>query len=419
MTDPQFDWNTGSWNGGVGDTDAPSILFCADWAPVRALEAPILNAPGSLYTDGVVAELERSTVRVVNVETTLRRRPGVLSAVHKEGPPFAAPATAVNDLLSAKFDIGLLANNHMGDFGPRGIVETRDVLEEAGLRTCGTGTCQDDAYEGLVFDVAGRPVAIVNFHEGEEGQHTERNPALAGWDLQRVGREITRQKAAGRLVIAAPHADREFFPVPAPYGHAAYRGLVDAGADAVIGHHPHVPRGVEIYKGAPIVYSQGNFLFWSGQPGLFRRLGFMARLILAENGKIGLRLLPYRITPEGLRLLEGDEKQWLFAQLESVSGDALAPDSVRAYWCAAMDAFSREEWLSDATGMDFTFGRMRENDPLGIARLRTRLCCPAHYHFMTEGISRVLDGKHGTSAPELIEKFRLWTGASEGPIPVP
>ncbi len=412
MIPATVDWNTGAWNEPPAGADAPSILFCADWAPVRALEQPIVERPGSLYSAGVRAELERSDLRVVNVETTLLRNPEARRPIVKEGPPFGSPARAVEDLLSAEFDVGLLANNHTGDYGPEGIRETRTVLEEAGLRTTGTGTDQEDAYEALVLEVGGHSVALVNFHEGEEGAHTERNPALAGWDLPRVYAEVARQKAAGRTVIAVPHADREFFPVPAPYGHAAYRGLVEAGADAVIGHHPHVPRGVEIHKGAPVIYSQGNFLFWSGQRGLFRRLGFMVRLYLRERS-VGFRLLPYRIRPDGLVLLEGRERQWLLEQLQSVSGEALRPDSVRAYWRAAMDAFSREEWLRDATGMEFTFKQMQAGEPLGIARLRTRLCCPAHYNFMTEGITRVLEGTHGDSPPELVERVRRWTGPDE------
>ncbi|MCC5807717.1 MAG: CapA family protein [Opitutales bacterium] len=417
MTSPLIDWSDGAWSQNGRDEDAPSILFCADWAPTRALEKPIVERPGSLYGKAVRAELERSVLRIVNVETTLQRNPGVLRPVVKEGPPFGSPARAVEDLLSAGFDVGLLANNHTGDFGPEGIVETRALLEEAGLRTTGTGTDQDDAYEALVVTVGGRSVAIVNFHEGEEGAHTGRNPALAGWDLERVRAEVAKQKTAGRLVIAVPHADREFFPVPAPYGHAAYRSLIDAGADAVIGHHPHVPRGIEIYRDAPIIYSQGNFLFWSGQPGLFRRLGYMVRLYVGTDGVAGFRLLPYRIRPDGLVLLEGRERQWLFAQLAAVSGEALQPDSVRAYWRAAMDTFSRDEWLRDATGMEFTFLQMQAGEPLGIARLRTRLCCPAHYHFMTEGITRVIDGTHGNSPPELVDRVRQWTGPSEPEIP--
>lgn len=376
----------------------------------------MVESPGTVYSEEILAELRTSSLCIVNVETTLQRVPGSIPADVKEGPSFCAPAHAVQDLLCAGFDIALLANNHMGDYGAQGLVETREILEAAGLQTCGTGTSQEDAYAARVVEVDGHSIAFVNFHEGEEGEQTERNPALAGWDLARVHREIVQQKAAGRLVIAVPHSDREFFPVPAPYGQRAFRGLIDAGADIVIGHHPHVPRGVEIYKGAPIIYSQGNFVFWSGQPGLMRRLGYMVRLYLLPSGQLAFRLLPYRIEPTGLRLLEPDERHWLFSQLASVSGDALSPESVQAYWHAAMDAFSADHWLSDATGMDYTFKCMRERNPEGIARLRTRLLCPAHYHFMTEGITRVLEGKHGSSPPELIDKFRLWTGSDEGPI---
>ncbi len=413
MATNQIDLQTGIWNASPYDPDAPAILFCADWAPVRSLREPILERPGSLYGPGVREELATAALRVVNVETTLLADPDAFSPVPKEGPAFGSPAEAVQDLREAGFDLALLANNHSSDFGPEGLTETRRVLEEAGLMVCGVGNTQEDAYRGRTFQLGSTPVAIVNFQEGEEGPCTNRNPGLAGWDLERACAEIERLRKAGRRVIAVPHADKEFLPVPAPYAQTAYRRLVDAGACAVISHHPHVPRGWESYKGAPILYSQGNFLFWSGQPGLFRRLGYMVRFHFTENGTCAFRLIPYHIRPGGLELLDERQRHWFLSQLEKVSGEALAPASTRAFWNAAIDAIPRKAWLRDATGMEFTFRKMQEGDPLGIARLRTRLVSPSHFHFMVDGISRVLEGSHGTSPAELMDILSIWDQPSE------
>ena len=413
MSPATVNLQTGIGNAPAYDPDAPALLFCADWAPVRAFRDPLLENPGSLYGAGIRRELASATFRIVNVETTLLADPDAFSPVPKEGPAFASPAEAVQDLREAGFDLALLANNHTSDFGPDGLVETRRVLEDAGLAVCGVGTSQKDAYRGTSFHIGSTSVAIVNFQEGEEGTCTERNPGLAGWDLDRVCAEIEQLEKAGHRVIAVPHADKEYLPVPAPYAQAAYRRLVDAGACAVISHHPHVPRGWEFSKGVPILYSQGNFLFWSGQPGLFRRLGYMVRLHFTESGACAFRLIPYQIRPEGLELLDQQQRHWFLSHLSRVSGDALAPASTRSFWNAAIDAIPREAWLRDATGMEFTFKKMQEGDPLGIARLRTRLVSPSHFHFMIDGISRVLDGAHGTSPAERMEILSLWDQASE------
>ncbi|MCH8474114.1 MAG: CapA family protein [Opitutales bacterium] len=417
MNPRRMNWQTGFWNEEVHQKKQPSILFAADWAPIRTLEEPLLANPGGLYAPEIRQAFAESTLRVVNVETTLLKNPSAESPIIKEGPCFGSPAEAVKDLQSAGFDIALLANNHMGDYRAKGMVSTKRILQEAGLQTVGVGTDQSDAYDALTFTLGERECALVNFHEGEEGQNTYINPALAGWDLEKARAEIVRQKTAGRLVIAAVHGGREFFPVQPRYLQDAYRSLIEAGAVAVIGHHPHVPCGIETWKGCPIVYSQGNFLFWSGQPGLMRRLGYLVRLYLAPNDNISLKAIPYRITPKGLRGLEPKERQWLFAQLAKVSEEHLTPTEIQRYWEAAMDAYPAEEWLHDATGMAHTCHLMQKKDPQGLARLRTRLACPAHYHFMFEGITRFLDGKHGQGDPTKIGRVKLWNETQEDEFP--
>lgn len=408
-----MNWQTGIFNQDHWDETYPNLLFAADWAPVRALEEHVLKHPGQVYHGVLREEMDRATKRIVNVETTLLENGAQAAPVLKEGPCFGSPAEAVADLQAAGFDIGLLANNHLGDFGEAGIRSTLRILQQAGLTCVGCGQDQNDAYRAYTFSLGGRTVAIINFHEGEEGTYTERNPQLAGWDLSRVEAEVRRGKEAGHLVIVCAHAGREFFPVQPRYIQEAYRGLVEAGASAVMAHHPHVPCGMETWQGAPIVYSQGNFVFWSGQPGLMRRLGYLVRLALSPSGEIALKLIPYRITPHQLIPLSTAERDWLFKQLEEVSGPALSPDNVERYWEAAMDVVSTADWLQDATGMAYTAECMRKGDPQGLARLRTRLCCPGHYHFMIQGITRYLDGKHGQSDPSHQAKVRLWNEVQE------
>lgn len=417
MNSPRMNWQTGFWNQEAYHRDQPSVLFAADWAPIRTLEKPLLANPGGLYAPALREVFDQATLRVVNVETTLLENPANETPIVKEGPCFGSPAEAVKDLQVAGFDIALLANNHMGDYREMGMFSTKKILTEAGLKTVGVGTDQSDAYQALPFTLGSRECALINFHEGEEGENTYINPALAGWAPEKVREEIRRQKAAGRLVIAAVHGGREFFPVQPRYLQETYRSLIEAGAVAVIGHHPHVPCGVETWKGCPIVYSQGNFLFWSGQPGLLRRLGYLVRLHLAPDDQISLEAIPYRITPKGLRGLESPEREWLFKELAEVSEEKLVPDEVQRYWEAAMDAYPAEEWLHDATGMAHTCKLMQKRDPQGLARIRTRLACPAHYHFMFEGITRFLDGRHGQGDPDKIARVKLWNETQENEFP--
>jgi hypothetical protein len=179
-----------------------------------------------------------------------------------------------------------------------------------------------------------------------------------------------------------------------------------------------VPRGIELYAGAPICYSQGNFLFSHEHAGLFRRLGYMVELVVSRQGPPGLRLVPYYLNASGIHLLTTEQKEWFMNQLLSVSGNNLAPERVRAWWEAAIDAISIDDWYQSCTGMDYGMNLMRKGDPVGLARLRTRLSAPAHYEFMIAGIDRILSGQHGTSDPQMLETVHLWTEALEDAFPV-
>ncbi len=111
-------------------------------------------------------------------------------------------------------------------------------------------------------------------------------------------------------------------PVPSPRIREAYRAAVDAGAHAVIGHHPHVIQGVETYHGAPIFYSLGNFCFDSdyvaAYPGWDR--GLIATLKISRSGVSGYELHPIGIRQgERVDLLQGEERRESLAQVEALS----------------------------------------------------------------------------------------------------
>lgn len=407
-----INWKAGSWNAEVFEQGCQRILFAGDWAPVRHYREALSSRPGVLYESAILDAFRQADRRIVNVEAVLHSDPGALKPVCKEGPNLAGPPEAVADLKALSADAACLANNHVYDYGLEGLEGTRAALEAAGILTCGTGATRADAYDGCVLKAGPHEVAIVNFQEGEEGGDTGRAPEVAGWDLTRVCEAIGRHRATGRLVIAVPHADREFLPLPAPYIQEAYRELVEAGASAVVAHHPHVPRGIEIHKGAPICYSLGNFAFWQDHPGLFRKLGYLLTVGISPLQKVGLKLLPYRLQEDRIHALQGNDRERFMRLLAGVSGTALYPDAVRAGWNAAIDAIPVKDWYASCTGMDYTFARMRAVDPVGLARMRTRLSSPAHYTFMRDGITRVLDGRHGSSDPRLIRKVLLWTGGT-------
>jgi poly-gamma-glutamate synthesis protein (capsule biosynthesis protein) len=187
---------------------------------------------------------------------------------------FRARPEFVASLQSGSVDVVSLANNHLLDYGPGGLEDTLATLDAAKIVHFGAGANLAAARAPVVVEVKGVKIAFLGYFflgdrniEPVEVIATETTPGVAGHhdDLavlkKWVDEDVKLARAKADLVIPFFHWGREGRPLPEPYqielGHAA----IDAGAAAVLGSHPHVLQGIELYQGRPIVYSLGNFVF--------------------------------------------------------------------------------------------------------------------------------------------------------------
>ena len=206
--------------------------------------------------DVAFANLEGPLADAGTSEKCARSRPGRCFA-------FRVPTRYGNHLKSAGIDVVSLANNHVGDFGDAGRTSTRATLDLLGIRYAGAPG------EVARLEVRGTRVALVAFSVSG-GTNDLR-------DLPEAARIVTAAKAGADLVVVSVHggaegADRQHVP----HGHEQFLGedrgdlrafartVVEAGADLVLGHGPHVVRGMEVVKGRLVVYSLGNFATYGG-----------------------------------------------------------------------------------------------------------------------------------------------------------
>jgi hypothetical protein len=159
-----------------------------------------------------------------------------------------------------------LANNHIMDFGPPGLESTLRHCESAGLATFGAGHNLSTATKAHRVVLNGKRFSFINAAEEEfciAGDH------YAGASPLRaiaVYRSIIEERSTADFVIVIFHGGNEYYPLPRPGLREMCRFFVDVGADAVVGHHSHVTGGYEVFRGKPIFYSLGNFLFDSEKP---------------------------------------------------------------------------------------------------------------------------------------------------------
>jgi hypothetical protein len=175
---------------------------------------------------------------------------------------FSMPTRYARYLKEAGFDVVSLANNHSSDFGAEGRASTRKVLDSLGIIHAGA-----DTTDIPILNIKGKKIAVVAFAT---------NPiSLNLIDVENSKRVVADVARKVDIVIVSFHGGAEGSAAQhVPYGSETYlggargdlrkftRAVVDAGADLVLGHGPHVVRGMEVYKNRLIVYSLGNFAFY-------------------------------------------------------------------------------------------------------------------------------------------------------------
>jgi poly-gamma-glutamate synthesis protein (capsule biosynthesis protein) len=362
------------------------IAIAGDWAPIRALEPVVAGDPEAVYGD-LLPILRAADLRIVNCECALTRarRPAWKSgAVFKGLPAHAAGLAAV------PFDVACLANNHVFDYGLAGFKETLEVLHRKGIRTVGAGMTFEAAAAPLSVTVKGRRVTIVNFSEGEDLTASRGGPGVCGWEIERLAGRVRRAKARGDLVIAIGHAGLEYVPFPPPYVVAAFRALAEAGADCVVGHHPHVPQGVEVRRGRLIAYSLGNFAFFQPPELHYRRTGFCLTLEARAGRLASYDIHPYRITERGLGALDGGARREFRAALRRVSRPLETEEGVAEAWQASLAHYGPEGFKREVMGI---LDRMGSEPRKGAAMFRNRLTTLQHSELWRDALTRFMSEK--------------------------
>jgi len=163
-----------------------------------------------------------------------------------------------------KFGLVSLANNHIMDYGEEGLYDTLDSLNKAGVKHTGAGRNQDEAFAPAVLSIGGRNITFIarsSVVVSSKAYAGKLNPGAALFDEKEVVCSIKECKRSADVVVLMLHWGLEQYRFPSPRQRGLAQRLIDAGADILIGHHPHVVQGVEKYREGLIAYSLGNFLF--------------------------------------------------------------------------------------------------------------------------------------------------------------
>jgi poly-gamma-glutamate capsule biosynthesis protein CapA/YwtB (metallophosphatase superfamily) len=241
-------------------------IMLADWAEKT------LQTKGYDYAFGATRELLRSAdLTIGNLEGPIAKES---QRVTNKRWSYKVSPKAAFALSRAGFDLMTLANNHIRDCGDAGIKESVAYLGQAGITAFGAGLTGEEAHRPAIVEVKSVSIAFLGYilpHMLVKGRKTStrklswalgRGGAARG-DIETIERDIRLAKKRAKVVIVSLHLSDRYQSSPEPFERQACHQIIEAGADAVIGHGSHIWGPVERYRGKPILYSIGNFAFGS------------------------------------------------------------------------------------------------------------------------------------------------------------
>ena len=271
-------------------------------------ERPVLNhdtidADLDRLLDPMQPYFESSDFASVNLESVIARvTPGEPAPKRYK---FFSPPELAKAMKRAGIDHVSLGNNHVADYRDIGLRTTLAAIDDARLLTSGAGMNVAEAERAARVNVGGTPLALYGF-VGWRGDWTPNQTATdtksgAAWGTLDVVEKVTRrEKAAGFVPVMEYHGNMEYMDRPSSMSLPRFRRAVELGSPLVIGHHPHVTQGLELYKGALIAHSLGNFLFDQDHPHTHATYALKVWL---ENGRflraevVPMQILDYRPVP--------------------------------------------------------------------------------------------------------------------------
>ena len=297
----------------VWTSQGPALAQGSDIRLVFVGDVMLADGPGRVIRSGkdpfrhVAGALRDADITIGNLECV------IASSGKPEPKPytFRAPKQSLR-LLKKYFSAVSLANNHSGDFGKGAFSEMLQLLEQYQMPYFGGGRNLRAAHQAYIREIHGKRIAVLGYNGffPRSFEALEDAPGIAWLDEDMVVAAIqhTKQTLGVDFLIVYPHWGWEYQKLASPRQRQLARLMIDSGADAVVGGHPHVTQDIEVYQGKPIFYSLGNFVF-DGFSDRDTRTGWLLELTLKQAGDMSWRINEVNIDAKGVPRLSGRVEQ--------------------------------------------------------------------------------------------------------------
>lgn len=254
--------------------------------------SPVFKKRGLSHAfKGSKSVLKRGHIAIGNLEAPITDRGAEFTGKRFR---FRSPPDSAVAIKEAGFSVLSLANNHIMDYGATGLSDSIKYLDSNSILHTGAGMNLDSARKPAILDAAGSKVAFLSYSLTYPAEyfagHTRYGTAPGYAAFFRNDIKLARKHADH--VVVSFHWGKELAEKPSPYQRRAARAAIDAGADVVLGHHPHVLQGIERYRNGLILYSLGNYAFGSRSRHADRSI---IALISLNEGARNVEIIPLNV----------------------------------------------------------------------------------------------------------------------------
>ena len=340
--------------------------------------------------------------RIVNLEAPITED-NPKNKILKTGPHLRMSSDTIMPYLhQLKIDAVTMANNHILDYGDKGVTDTFNELVDHKIKYIGAGNDLTEAKKPLSLHKDGMKIAILNFCENEWSIAEEDSPGANPMDIIDNTNQIREAKASHDKVIVIVHGGHEYYNLPSPRMQKQYRFYADQGADIVVGHHTHCISGNEVYKGVPIYYSLGNFLFTSKSTIEDWYTGLVLEVNI-EKGNLTSKLHPVEQQKETfeLSLLIGKKREDIIKRISKYNAIIEDEEKLKNEWDNYVDT-KYDVYLNYWSPFSFISNRyvrgvlnrlgIKGLNKKGIALALNLMRCEAHVDMSKEVNKKYLKG---------------------------
>lgn len=319
--------------------DTIKLNIAGDMFLGRRLEPIAKKNPESLFDTKVLKLFSDSDFNILNLESPLTNA-GNEHQILKTGPNLKASPDTIGVLDLLKANLVTLANNHIYDYGDKGLSDTLELCKRHNISTVGAERTLNKASEIFFTKINQFTIGIVNIAENEWGNANDTHGGANPMNIIANTRSLQEAKKLADAVILIIHGGHEYYHYPSPRMVEQYRFYAEQGASIIIGHHSHYISGYEIFEGVPIFYGLGNFLFDSSNQLKGWYEGILLSIQFNLQKKITWELHPYKQCKENLKveLLDGKEKSEVEKEIKNINSIIADPEKLKEKFNALVES---------------------------------------------------------------------------------